>query len=205
MKLKLKQNSKWFGNVDFSLINMNGESLGNIAITAKRTYYSISAMVQINGKKAIIKPIRLLDSIMNNPYREVVLRPIKPFRITGYYSEGWMFEKDTKLVTNNRFVLQRMFLDTGSYVMYKAGFGKEGMTCAVYKDDTKIATVHQPSKIINDVYDFDMDVDEGYLMEATLMVLQWYLGHYHTFNQMIKSVSVSNITTRDEFVLSKVM
>ena len=205
MKIKIKQNSKYFGNVDYSLININGECLGNIYIRSKRTYYSLCATLEINGKKAQIKPIRLLDSIMNNPYRNVVLRPIKPFRISGYYSEGWMFEKDTKLVTNNRFALQRMFLDTGNYVMYKASFGKEGTTAAVYKDDMKIATIHIESKIVNDVYDFDMDVNESFLMEATIMVMQWYLSYYYSFNHMIKSISVSDITTRDEFVLSKVM
>lgn len=205
MKLTLKQNSKRFGNVDFSLINKSGEILGNIFITANRTYYSLSATVHINGKEAVLKPIRLFDSIMNNPYRNIVFRPIKPFRINGYYSEGWMFEKDTKLVTKRRFLLQRMFLDTGSYVMYKAGLGKDGMIAAVYKDDIKIATIHKPSRIINDIYDFDMDVNESYLMEATIMVLYWYIDNYYSMNHMVKSVSVSNITTVDEFVLSKVM
>lgn len=200
MKLKFKLMRKDCGNVDFSLISDNGGCLGNISIGHKNYSFNFSGSVQIGDKNVKFERIRYWESRLHNPYKHITRRPLFPYRITGFYSEGWMFEQSTL-----KYGFPRLCLDTGNFVTYTAGFGKEGLTAAFYKDDQKIGTAHRQYKIINDQYDFDMNVDENYLMEATLMVLQWYLNSYYTGNHNVMSIDYTNLTTKDEFLLQKVL
>ncbi len=206
MRYKIIQKNKHFKDVYFQVADENGNVAGDVTITAKGITYKRFATVRALGKTIRLNEIRRIKAIFNNPYKEITKRPFNSFDISGDSGNGRIFQNLIQLPNSlSGYYADTMCIGSELYTVYKASFGTDGIKAAAYKGNMRICNFHIPYKIVNDEYNFDLEMyDDAMLLEAVTLVIYWYMDKFYSASQTIKSVSVSNVVSQNEFLLDKV-
>ena len=205
MNLIIQQISKNFGNVCFQILDETNSQVGVINVTAKDLQLNTITSVSAYGRGLTLHWMPGIKAFFDNPYKRLTLRPFGMYSISGDLGEGRVFRRFVKRNFLIRYFQQTMVLNNGLYKVYSASFGKQGSKSAVYRNDVRIANIYKGYKVIDDVHSFTLEIlDTNYILDSLAILAHLYLTVYHSVNQTTKGVQVSDITTKDEYILERV-
>ncbi len=166
-------------------------------------------IISFRDKTVVLSYLSQLRETINNPVRHITRFPIHPLKVEGYYSEGRAFQHHRVMHGSGKradVTTNRLCVDTGSYELFLASFGKDGIRGAFHKNDCeRVGKIHKDYKTYDDAHKFELDVDENNAMECIILCIEWYMNTYFTKTVMIKSVEFSNHTTKNTTILDKVL
>ena len=206
MNYQIVQKKKHFQNVSFEIMGDAGDIFGEAAVTCNL----LTAMRTVNIRTAdgeiTLKQIRRVKAILDNPYRDVCKRPFTNYEVMGILGKGRIFENMTTIPGEaGWYYIDTMCIGSNTFVVYKANRKDEGTKAAVYLGEMRVANFYLPYKIIDDVYNFKLEMyDDRFFKEAVMLVMYWYSNSFYNTRQTIKSISVNYRFNNSDYIMEKV-